>query len=89
LIFLSNSDKFPFAEILTSIFERVKTTISIETDSSKKLALLIKVAREMGIVVTPQCVIDQLTVVAESSLMEAWESKEDDRWDEVYGNKKY
>lgn len=66
----------------------MKTTIFIETDSPEKLALLIKVAREMGITVVPQYPVDEVTIVSEPSLGEAWNSKEDKRWDELYGKKK-
>lgn len=65
------------------------TTIIVKTDSAEKLALLIKVAREMGITVVPEYPLDEVTLVSEPSLAEAWGSKEDARWDKLYGKKKH
>jgi hypothetical protein len=65
-----------------------KTTIIVKTDSDEKLALLLKVAREMGIMAEPQIPVDEVTIVSEPSLAEAWNSKEDQRWDKLYGKKK-
>lgn len=67
----------------------MKATILIETDSAEKLTLLIRVAREMGITIIPKFPVDEVTVVSEPSLAEAWKSKEDARWDKLYGKKKY
>jgi len=64
------------------------TTIIVKTDSDEKLALLLKVAREMGITAEPQFPVDEVSVVSEPSLAEAWNSKEDERWDKLYGKKK-
>jgi hypothetical protein len=66
----------------------MKTTIVITNDSKEKIELLIKVAKEMGITVESVPPVDEVTVVSEPSLAEAWNSKEDERWDKLYGKKK-
>ena len=67
----------------------MKAKIIIESGSKRKVELLIKVAEEMGLTVKPDFPIDEITVVSEPSLKEAWNSKEDERWDKLYGKKKH
>ena len=68
----------------------MKTTLQIETTFPEKISLLIQVAKEMGIevknsdTVYPLIIADELTTVSEPALSEAWKSKEDERWDELY-----
>ena len=69
-------------------FVRMKTTIVVSNSSKEKIELLIKVAREMGITVEAMPAVDEVTIVSEPSLSEAWNSKEDERWDKAYGKKK-
>jgi hypothetical protein len=67
----------------------MKTKLEIETNSPDKILLLIKVAKEMGIDIKEtgnnyHSVNDEVSIVSEPSLSEAWLSKEDERWDNLY-----
>jgi len=69
----------------------MKTTLTFETVSEEKLNLLIRIAAEMGITVMPDkqeiksyIEDDSISIVSEPALGEAWDSPEDDRWDELY-----
>ena len=68
----------------------MKTTLQVETNEPEKISLLIKVAKEMGIEISrtdtsySENIINELSSVSEPSLSEAWKSKEDERWDELY-----
>ncbi len=66
----------------------MKTLLSIETDTSDKLNLLIRVAEEMGMDVKTNLEIDPITLASESSLAEDWISPEDERWNELFPNQK-
>jgi hypothetical protein len=62
-------------------------TITIDAPQSK-IDLLITLAREMGISVMYagdyKTATDEVTIVSEASLSEAWDSDEDKRWDSLY-----
>ena len=68
----------------------MKATLHIETNRPEKISLLIKVAKEMGIEISNDAnsysenIINEFSAVSEPSLAETWESKEDERWDELY-----
>ncbi|MCW3125399.1 MAG: hypothetical protein JWO03_1057 [Bacteroidetes bacterium] len=65
----------------------MKATITIES-AQNKIDLLLAIAREMGISILNtgqyKMVTDELSQVSEPSLSEAWDSTEDERWDELY-----
>lgn len=64
-------------------------TVTFSSNSKAKIEQLKKLAREIGIrpvknlkkYVQP---VDEISIVSEPSLAEAWNSKEDERWDELY-----
>jgi len=69
----------------------MKRTVVIEADTSEQINALLKFLKEVGIKVS--VLYDRtddlaLSVVSEPSLNEAWDSKEDERWDELYGDQK-
>jgi len=66
----------------------MKTNLLIQSASKRKIDLLLQVAKEMGILIEKISPTDEATAVSEPSLAEAWNSKEDDRWDELYGETK-
>jgi hypothetical protein len=63
----------------------------LKSKSRSKLDLIQKVAMEMGVKAERSAkgkkLVDEVTLVSETSLAEAWNSKEDDRWDEIYKKK--
>ena len=72
----------------------MKATLTFEATTAEKLNMLIKIATAIGIkvfsgnkAISEYKVEHELSIVSEPSLLEAWDSKEDDRWDELYGNK--
>ena len=66
----------------------MKATLKIEADTEDKLRLLIRVAEEMGIAVNASPLVDEYTVISETSLAEDWSSPEDARWDIAYAHLK-
>ena len=70
----------------------MKTTLTIESPSKSKIDLLLSIAREMGITIINmgayKIATDELLLVSEASLAEAWNSDEDNRWDELYNENK-
>jgi hypothetical protein len=69
----------------------MKATITVESAQSK-IDLLLSIAKEMGISILNtgqyQSDVDELSHVSEPSLSEAWDSKEDERWDDLYKSTK-
>jgi hypothetical protein len=63
----------------------------LKSKSRSKLDLIQKVAVEMGVKIERSTkakkLVDEVTLVSEASLAEAWNSKEDDRWDKLYKRK--
>ena len=66
----------------------MKALLNIETDTADKLALLIRVAEEMGMGVEQAYPNDPFTLASQSSLTEAWDSPEDSHWDEAFAHLK-
>lgn len=65
----------------------MKTILSIESDTTEKLELLIRIAEEMGMTVeTFSKEVEPYTLVSEEALAEDWNSPADDRWDEVFAH---
>ncbi len=64
-------------------------TVTFSSNSKAKIAQLKKLAREIGISPVKKKkkyvqAVDEISIVSEPSLAEAWNSKEDERWDELY-----
>jgi hypothetical protein len=63
----------------------------LKSKSRNKLDLIQKVAMEMGVkterLAKGKKLVDEVTLVSEASLAEAWNSKEDNRWDKLYKRK--
>jgi hypothetical protein len=63
----------------------------LKSKSRSKLDLIQKVANEMGVKTErsgkAKKLVDEVTLVSEASLAEAWDSKEDQRWDKLYKKK--
>ena len=66
----------------------MKTVLSIITETSDKVDLLIRVAEEMGLNVEVKDTADPYFLLSEASLAEEWNSPEDARWDEVFAHLK-
>ena len=62
------------------------TTVTLQSRSKSKLNLLLQIARELGIIAVKKKgrKINETMLLSEESLGEAWNSKEDERWDELY-----
>lgn len=70
----------------------MRNTLIIETATQKQIETLLSFLKEIGIkasVVSTEYSEETqpLTMVSEPSLGEAWNSKEDERWDNIYSNK--
>ena len=63
-------------------------TLILKTKSEKRLNLIQSLAVELGVTIerslTKKRMVDDITSVSEKSLGESWNSKEDERWDELY-----
>ena len=63
-------------------------TLILKTKSEKRLNLIQSLAVELGVTIerslTKKRIVDDITSVSEKSLGESWNSKEDERWDELY-----
>ncbi|MCG3166720.1 MAG: hypothetical protein POELPBGB_02501 [Bacteroidia bacterium] len=64
-------------------------TVTFSSNSKAKIEQLKKLAREIGITPVKKSKkyvqpVDEISIVSEPSLAEAWNSKEDERWDELY-----
>ena len=65
-------------------------TVVLKSRSSSKINLLIQLARELGISIVKKkkgkkkSSADESVLLSEHSLSEAWNSPEDERWDELY-----
>jgi predicted AAA+ superfamily ATPase len=64
-------------------------TVTFSSNSKAKIEQLKKLAREIGISPVKKAKkyvqpVDEISIVSEPSLAEAWSSKEDERWDELY-----
>lgn len=66
----------------------MKIMLTIETENSDKLILLMRVAEEMGMLVESKSEIDPFTLIAEKALAESWNSPEDTAWDKAYAHLK-
>lgn len=66
----------------------MKTVLSIVTETSDKVELLIRVAEEMGLKVERKDTEKPYFLVSEASLAEAWDSPEDARWDNAFAHLK-
>lgn len=72
----------------------MKATITFESATIEKLNMLIRIAEAIGIkVMNDKKEIHaysnepDVSIVSEPSLAEAWDSEEDNRWDELYAKK--
>ena len=63
-------------------------TLILKTKSEKRLNLIQSLAKELGVTtersIRKTRIVDDATSVSEKSLGESWNSKEDERWDELY-----
>lgn len=63
-------------------------TLILKTKSEKRLNLIQSLAKELGVTTERSIrkirIVDDATSVSEKSLGESWNSKEDERWDELY-----
>ncbi len=64
-------------------------TIILSSNSKSKIGLLVQLAKELGVKTSQpkkksKRRVDEITLISEKSLAEAWNSKEDERWDELY-----
>lgn len=67
----------------------MKALLTIDTDKTDKIDLLVRIAVEMGLKVERTTVADDLSfLISEPSLAEAWNSPEDARWDEAFSHLK-
>ncbi|HEY0262371.1 MAG TPA: hypothetical protein VGB95_05050 [Chitinophagales bacterium] len=71
----------------------MKNTVVIESATTKQIDALLAFLKELGIKATVTNTeysedMHALSIVSEPSLAEAWDSKEDERWDELYHAKK-
>lgn len=69
----------------------MKNTLVIETDNEAQIASLLLFLKEVGIkasLIKKDTDNLSISMVSEPSLAEAWSSKEDQRWDEIYSTKK-
>lgn len=64
-------------------------TVTLSSTSKSKIGLIIQLAKELGVKTSQpkkksKRTVDEITLISEKSLEEAWNSKEDERWDEFY-----
>ena len=60
--------------------------LQVEYQEAYKLSLLLKIAQEMGLKIASDLPDLELRLVSQSSLSEAWDSEEDERWNQIYKN---
>ena len=68
-------------------------TLVVKSRSKKRLTLIQTLAKELGLKTErsskkKKVVLSEVTLVSQNSLAEAWGSKEDEKWDKPYSNKK-
>jgi hypothetical protein len=68
----------------------MKSTLVIEANSKEQINSLLLFLKEMGLkvmIIEDEKENQAISMVSEPSLAEAWNSKEDDRWDKIFQDK--